>query len=321
MPTIAGVAKQLSRLRGQMFVDTSRQHRDSVLISSIQRSGTTWFSDVINYDNAYRSMYEPFHNRYVPEVKHFKIWQYLRPEDDRPEFLEPATAIFEGRARNGWISAYNTRMIARRRLIKDVRSLMMIGWIRQHFPDMPVIVLLRHPCAVLSSLLRLQWHRNAAEIILSQPQLMADHLEPFRAEIESASGDAENHLVGWCANYYVALRQLAGRRVFVAFYERFLAQPRNEIARLFAFLGRPFDDRVFEQMKVPSVQARVTRSGDASAVLTGGDVLEGWRKYVTAEQTDRALALLRRFGLDAIYGAETMPLVSDLTAFGIPAGD
>jgi hypothetical protein len=183
---------------------------------------------------------------------------------------------------------------------------------------MPVILLLRHPCAVLNSLLRLHWHRNAAALILAQPQLMEDHLEPFRADIESASGDVDNHLLAWCANYYVALRQLAGQRVFVAFYERFLAEPRSEIARLFAFLDRPFDDRVFERMAVPSVQARVARHGDSSAVVTGGDMLDGWRKHITAEQVDRALALLKRFGLDAIYGSESMPRVTDLTGFGIP---
>lgn len=318
MPTIEGIARRLNVLRGQFFVDTSTHHRDSVLITAIQRSGTTWFGDVINYDNEYRAMYEPFHNRYVPQVKAFKTWQYLRPGDDSPEYLEPATRIFEGRIRSSWISQYNRRFVAHRRLIKDVRSLMMIGWIRAHFPEMPVILLLRHPCAVLNSLLRLHWHRDARAHILAQPLLMEDHLEPFRAEIESATGDVDNHLLAWCANYYVALRELAGQRVFVAFYERFLAEPRTEIARLFAFLGRPFDDRIFERMKVPSAQARVARHGDSSAIVTGGDVLDEWRKHITPEQLDRSLALLKRFGLDAIYDAETMPRVTDLTAFGIP---
>lgn len=318
MPTMEGLAKRLNVLRGQLFLDTSAHHRDSVLICAIQRSGTTWFGDVINYGNEYRSMYEPFHNRHVPEVKAFKTWQYLRPGDDSPEYLEPAKAIFEGRIRNKWISAYNKRFIANRRLIKDVRSLMMIGWIRAHFPDMPVILLLRHPLAVLNSLLRLHWHRNAKELILAQPQLMEDHLEPFRTEIEAASGDVDHHMLGWCANYYVALRQLSGQRVFVAFYERFLAEPRTEIARLFAFLGRPFDDRVFKRMAVPSVQARVARHGDSSAIVTGGNVLDEWRKHITPEQTERAVALLERFGLDAIYGPETMPRVKDLTQFGVP---
>ena len=321
MPTMAGLAKRLGTLRGQCFIDLSSHHRDSVLICAIQRSGTTWFGDVINYDNEYRSMYEPFHNRYVPQVKAFKTWQYLRPDDDSPEYLGPATAIFEGRIRNRWISAYNKRTFAHRRLIKDVRSLMMIGWIRAHFPEMPVILLLRHPCAVLNSLLRLHWHRNASALILAQPQLMEDHLEPFRGVIEAAEGDVENHLLAWCANYYVALRQLAGQRVFVAFYERFLAEPRAEIARLFAFLDRPFDDRVFKQMKVPSVQARVARHGDSSAVVTGGDLLDEWRKHVTPEQIERTLALLQRFGLDAIYGEGSLPLVADLTRYGIPGTD
>ena len=59
-------------------------------------------------------MYEPFHNRRVPEVKAFKTWQYLRPDDDSPTYLKPATAIFEGRIRNAFVSALNRRVFVRR---------------------------------------------------------------------------------------------------------------------------------------------------------------------------------------------------------------
>jgi hypothetical protein len=304
-------------LRGQFYVDLSTHHRDSVLICGFQRSGTTWLGDVLNYDNEYRTIYEPFHNGRVPQVSQFKTWQYLRPGDNAPEYLDPATAIFEGRIRSGWMSAYNKRSIARRRLIKDVRCLMMIGWIRAHFPEMPVILLLRHPCAVLNSMLKLHWQSNAAEGFLSQPQLMEDHLEPFRADIAAATGVVDDNLLAWCANYYVALRQLAGQKVFVAFYEPLIIDPRKEVARLFAFLGRPFDERVFMRMMIPSAQARVSRFGDSSAVVTGGDMIDGWRKHITPSQLTRALELLHRFGLDSLYGLGSMPLVTDLARFDI----
>jgi hypothetical protein len=106
--------------------------------------------------------------------------------------------------------------------------------------------------------------------------------------------------------------------VFVAFYEPLLIDPRNEIARLFAFLGRTFDDRVFARMAVPSVQARVSRNGDSSAVVSGADMIDGWRKHISSAQIERTLSLLKRFGLDSIYGPESMPRVADLSHFGIP---
>ena len=318
MPTVKGALARLQTLRGQLFVNVGAHHRNSVLLCSVQRSGSTWLFDAINFDNSYRSMYEPFHNGRVVEVRLFKTWQYLRPDDDSPEYLEPATKIFEGRIRNRWIDAQNRRVFARRRLIKDVRSLMMIGWIRTHFPEMPIVLLLRHPCAVLNSLLKLRWKSNASSLILAQPALMEDHLGRFRADVEAVSDAVDDHLLAWCANYYVALRQLAGQRVHVAFYERFVAEPQLEIERLFAFLGRPFDDRIFKRMMVPSIQARVARYGCSSAVVTGGSLLDDWRKHITPQQIGRTLAMLKRFGLDSIYGAESMPLVKDLSEFGIP---
>ena len=318
MPTLKGISERLRVLRGQLFINTSTHHRDSVLIAAMQRSGTTWLSDIINFDGSYRSMYEPFHNRNVSQVEHFRTWQYLRPTDSSARYLEPAAAIFEGRIRNPWISAYNRRMIAGPRIIKDVRSLMMIGWIRAHWPEMPVVLLMRHPCAVLNSLLKLRWHSNAAKEILAQPQLMEDHLEPFRADIEAVSRDVDDHMLAWCANYYVALRQLRGQDVFVAFYERILAAPHAEIPRLFSYLRRPIDDRVFTRMAAPSVQARTTREGDSSAVLRGGNLLTDWRRNITQAQIERALWWLKRFGLDDIYGSGSTPLVSDLSKHGIP---
>jgi hypothetical protein len=317
MPTLKGLSDRLRVIRGQLFINASTHHRDSILIAAMQRSGTTWLSDIINYDGAFRSIYEPFHNRRVPQVGHFRTWQYLRPSDDSPQYVLPAAAIFEGRIRNSWISAYNKRIIARRRIIKDVRSLMMIGWIRAHWPEMPIVLLIRHPCAVLNSLLQLRWHSNAASEILSQPLLMEDHLEPFRADIESASGDVDDHMLAWCANYYVALRQLAGQQVFVAFYERILADPHAEVPRMFSYLRRPFDERVFARMSAPSAQARVHR-GDSSAVIRGGDLLTDWRRNISQAQIDRAMWWLKRFGLDGIYGPDFPPLVADLSRFGLP---
>ena len=93
---------------------------------------------------------------------------------------------------------------------------------------------------------------------------------------------------------------------------------RSEIARLFKFLDRPFDDRIFARMMVPSASARAARPDDPSTVVTGSDMLNEWRKDITPEQIDRTVAMLKRFGLDVIYGPESMPRVADLTQFGIP---
>ena len=71
-------------------------------------------------------------------------------------------------------------------------------------------------------------------------------------------------------------------------------------------------------MMVPSIQARVAKYGCSSAVVIGGNVLDDWRRHITPQQIGRTLAMLKRFGLDKIYGAESMPLAADLSEFGIP---
>lgn len=91
--------KAITKLPATHFVDT-QDYKKTVLLTGTGRSGTTWLGDMINYANAYRSMFEPFHARKIDLVKHFNNRQYLRPDNTAAEFLEPAPRILSGAVRD-----------------------------------------------------------------------------------------------------------------------------------------------------------------------------------------------------------------------------
>jgi hypothetical protein len=289
------IGAPLSRLFGTLHVDLG-DHRNSVFLAGSGRSGTTWVSEIINHRNEYRLVFEPFHPDRVPVCKDFRRKQYLRPDERREKYLEPARRILTGRLRNPWTDRFNRKFVARGRLIKDIRANLLLGWMSENFPGMPIVFLLRHPCAVVAARLALGWKDNLSEM-MEQEELVEDFLLPVEAEIRDAQGAFERHVFSWCIENYVPLRQFGPREVHLAFYENLVVHPEDEVRRLFAFLGEDFDGRVYRALRRPSP---LSRRGESPSV-------DAWRRSVTDSQLERAVEILGLFGLDRVYGEGAMP--------------
>jgi hypothetical protein len=285
----------------QVLMDRHPDHRAAVFLAGTGRSGTTWVSDIINYANEYRYMFEPFHPQKVRICSHFRYRQYLRPDNQDQAFIEPAKAILTGRIRSRWIDSQNRKLLASKRLIKDIRANLLMYWMRARFPGMPLILIFRHPCAVANSKLKLGWDTHLNEF-LEQEDLMEDFLEPFRQEMERAETDFDKHVFLWCVENYVPLKQFERGELHLAFYETFCRNPGGEIDRLFSFLGRRPDPRALANLRTPSTMTRKD-----SAIVSGDSLIDGWRKHVTDRQIDRAVEILSLFGLDKVYGHGSIP--------------
>ena len=251
---------------------------------------------MINHRNTYRFVFEPFHAGKVGICKDFRRKQYLRPDDRREEYLGPARTILTGELRNFWVDRFNKKRVARRRLIKDIRANLLLGWMRANFPGMPIVLLLRHPCAVVASRLALGWQDVLSET-MEQQTLVEDFLLPMEPEIRSARDGFERHLFTWCIENYLPLKQFGSGEIHLCFYENLLTRPERELPRLFSFLGEDFDERVYRKLKRPSP---LSRDGEGASV-------DAWRRSVTGRQLERAVEILGLFGLDRVYGEAPMP--------------
>jgi hypothetical protein len=297
--------KVFSRL---FFFDLDHRYENSVFLAGFGRSGTTWISDIINYRNEYRYIFEPFHPYRVRLVRDFQYIQYLRPENRDPRYLTPARAVLSGRIRNRWTDAHNRKIFARKRLIKDIRAQFLLKWIHSNFPGMPIVLLFRHPCAAAHSWLKLGWgkedlgERTDMEVCLSQKELIEDFLGPFKENIENARSEFEQQVFHWCMQYYVPLKQFKRGEIHLCFYESFCENPHKEIQKLFSFLGKKFDEKVLCKLRTPS---SLTRKD--SAIIKGTSLIDSWREHVSVQDLESALEILNLFGLEKIYSGDSMP--------------
>jgi hypothetical protein len=293
------------KILSRVYIEFNSDNSNSIFLAGVGRSGTTWVSDIINYKNEYRYIFEPFHPHRVDICREFRYRQYLRPENQGKDFIEPVKSILSGRIRNSWTDKFNKKFICKKRLIKDIRANLLLGWIHQHFPNIPIILLLRHPCAVAHSKLKLNWNTHLNEF-LAQEELMEDFLNPFRKEIEKAQSDFEKHIFLWCIENYVPLKVFKQGEIHLAFYENFCEKPEEEIQRLFSFLGKNFDETIFLNLKKPSIESR-----KHSPIVSGGSLIDSWMKHITDEQIRRAVDILSLFGLNSVYSQDSMPNIDN----------
>jgi hypothetical protein len=282
-------------------------YENTILLVGSGRSGTTWLAEIINYDNKYRFLFEPFHTKQVDIVKNFSQRQYLRANNQSVQFTKPIKAVLSGYVYCEWVERGKSKPKTNKILIKDVSSHLFLKWIKEHCSQIPIIFLMRHPCAVAASRIRLPgWFSHDLEEYLNQPELMEDFLAPFKDHIQNAQTEFEKIIFVWCIENYIPLKQLQPDDLYIIFYENFCIDVEGEIAKLFAFLGDDYCPKeVLEIAKLPSSFAV-----KHSAIVTGKSLTENWKKHITDEQLERAIEILALFGLDHIYGKDALPLVN-----------
>ena len=304
------IRKRYQEIRGQICFDWGDCNQ-TIFLAGSGRSGTTWIQEIINYDNSFRIMFEPFHSLKIDILKEWNYLQYLRYDNKDKKYIEPATKIFEGKIRHPWVDRYNRRFFTNKRLIKDIRANLFLKWIKYNFPEIPIVFILRHPCAVVSSKMKLKWDTHL-DLFLEQEDCVTDYLNPFKKELEEVSDNFEKHIYMWCVENYIPLKQFNMDDILVVFYEDLCDNRENEIENILSFLGNKVSSKVFEMSKKPSSQSRLT-----STINTGESLVSSWRKYITNEQIGRAVEILKIFGLDAIYGEGDYPLVSGKEALSV----
>lgn len=301
----------IERLRSYLNID-SKNHRQTVFLAGTGRSGTTWVEEIINSRNNFRIMFEPFHSKRVDLFQNWNYRQYIRCDDRKNKFLKPAKMILSGQIEHDWIDIVKQKNSSSEKLlIKDIRAQLFLKWIKCNFQEIPIILLLRHPCAVANSKLKLDWGSHLDDFLL-QEELMSDYLSPFKDEIKSVESMFEKHVFMWCIENYIPLKQFNKGEILVIFYENLCVDPQNEIKKLFSFIGEDYPSDILENIIKPSALSR-----NESAIISGKSLLDSWREDISENQIKRAVEICSIFGLQQIYNENSIPLLNNEEALNI----
>jgi hypothetical protein len=311
-----------NHVRSASIVDGGADAANTVFLSSGARTGSTWVSEIINFENDYRFLFEPFsmvvplRPSWAPRLEPDDRLRYIRPECDDRDLLEQAARVVSGRFRHPEVDQYNynARVAFDRRLVKETKSNLFLKWLHRHFPQMKLLLLMRHPIPTVLSRLHdipdidpARRHTEYRSLMFGQPELVEDHLAPFRDVIEAATTVVEQRLAVWCVQNFVPLRQFAADEIHIMYYETMCVDPAGELRRLYRFLGQELGDD-----KLARVQRRLRRPSstihrDVKEFPDGWDVISRWQREATSEDIAASQRMLGAFGLDAIYGEDPMP--------------
>jgi len=153
---------------------------DAIVLSGMGRGGTTWAANIKNYDNSFRILFEPFLAKKVSEAANFSHIQYVNPRNPKAELTSAALEILAGRVHNDWVDRFQERLFCKRRIVRDIRTNLMLGWLHIIQPEMPIILMIRHPFQVIDSWMRLGWKNEAfgkrsnIDTLLAQQHLLED---------------------------------------------------------------------------------------------------------------------------------------------------
>jgi sulfotransferase family protein len=286
------------RTISRLYINTNHEINKTVFLVSLGRSGSTLVAELMNYNNRFRIIFEPFKPDKVKAFKDFQYPTYIDPQEKCSDVFNKFKKIFEGNIRNAWTDSQNKKFICKYRLIKDIYTNMMLGYISQNFAAMPIIILLRNPYPLIESWKRVNWGvHNIKERILQQENVIKTVLPANALERLKSSNDyfsVNMHI--WCISYYISFQQLKSSRYCCLYYENFLTAPEKEIDKLFNFLELKFNGNIEKLMQKESA---MTRSD--SPLHKGENVLLSWKKHYTDTDIVNGNNILKFYGLDYLY--------------------
>jgi hypothetical protein len=277
---------------------------NSILIAGVARSGTTWLADLIRSQTPCRMMWEPFNPHKNDQYNKFPDFLYKRPSDSDPQLLEFATRVFNGDIRNKWIDREVDRLTFKYRLVKDVRINLFLYWLHENFPKIPLIFIIRHPCAVVLSRMISRWDvDDDIRAFLTQEKLVKDFLKNKLDLINNAKSIESKHAIIWAIQNLIPIKQFENSVLNLIFYEDLCTQPEIEIPKIFNMIGLRYQDTIFQQLNKPSRTIK-----KSSAVLTGEDKISRWKNVMTKDQIHNVLSIVEEMGLGYLYGSSLSPI-------------
>ncbi len=258
------------------------QQRRPIIVTGSHRSGTTWAGRMLALPPSVHYVQEPLNHNDNPVRRglfRFKPshWYNFICADNEELYLEEFRRVFAFRfdvssalqhvntSPAGYsegelkvIEAYagfaNAHLQGSIPLVKDPFAVVSLPWFEQRFGARPV-VLIRHPAAFVSSLLRLGWKHGLDEY-LAQPHLMRDFPVEDERDIElherykREGNHAATAALGWKYLHSVISRHQSAHPdwKFVC-HEDLSREPETGFRELYEHLGLPFTVEVQDSIR------------------------------------------------------------------------
>ena len=207
-----------------------------ILITGSHRSGTTWAGKMLCLSGNLHSVFEPFNiaGGAFSKDKRFKHWfEYINSNNETSDLVEAFKNVINNK---------NDRVV-----FKDPIAILSSEWMSKRF-NSQVVMLIRHPAAVVSSLVRLDWRFDFTTHFLSQEQLMDDYLNIYADEIKSCIEKNDKIIeasILWKCLYFIASEYIKRNKNFIVMrHEDLSSEPLKNFKYLYKKLGLKWTQQI-----------------------------------------------------------------------------
>lgn len=292
-PVADGVLKGIGRLNALRY-----SVEDTILIVCPGRSGSTWLAEIVSSLSGYLVLWEPLHLGNNPSCKKAGFaWQnycsHTGSDEAQRNYLRK---VYTGRdlsTRTLTSLHFNPIDLLNIRgyVVKHVNANMILHQIMEWFP-VRAVLMIRHPCAVVSSQLKHGgWAHITKENITVPDGMFTDlpHLEQVLSGLETLE---ELLAFEWAIQSYIPLSQPTPHPWYLTTYERLVMGGEQEVERIFEYFGEPAPASAKSDLEKPSATA-----GEKSHVKQGKNRLTGWTSQLNKDQVNQILETVHAVGV------------------------
>ena len=189
---------------------------------------------------------------------------------------------------------------ADRFVVKHVRLNLAAGWFAGTFPDSPMVVVLRHPCAVVESMQRVSWGPDDPGPGPRRPAAGAS-APRSSALLDGRTSAAAALAAVWAVEVGALLDETTPATAQLVTYERVSADVAGVLGPVMETAGLPRPSDLVERASRPSHTANA-----ASVVRGQGDPVTAWTRAPGARRPRRGAGRGRAAGV-AGYDADPRP--------------
>lgn len=295
------------------------QDRQPILVSGVHRSGTTWVGKMLAASPRVTYISEPLNVWHRPGVMRVPTehWYAYVCEDNQEEYLAAfqemlsfkyhfsaeVQSIASGKdllrfGRDWWIF-WTGRIKSQLPLIKDPFAVFSSLWFNS-FLGCRVVIVVRHPAAVTSSLVKLGWDFDFRDL-LDQPLLMRDWLEPYRGEMEKLLSSTGDLIARSCLLWrmvYQSVHRMVGQLpgLSVIRHEDLSINPQTRFKQLYGELGLEYTPKVQDKIKAASSgdnPKETSRSKVHSVRIDSQSAVSSWQRRFSSADIDRIKMLTK----------------------------
>lgn len=286
---------------------------DKLFVIGEGRSGTTWLANLLNFDDHYRVLFEPFlTENFRPAVEYQS--EYPFPDNDDSTAVDRhIQKALRGDYISGFANVRFPKALYRGLLIKDISAQMIIDPICEAAPTMKKIMILRHPFAVAASKSKIfKWPTDPMSF-LSPDNPRRDEIVEFADLIQDVAASRDfilNQILLWCLSHRYAMSSRAMSSFALVFYEHLVAHAERELARIFSELGLAgrYQENEAAILRDLERESHVTfRNNTIEATRLGKTV---WNNEWETKTIDAGLRIIDQLGFSTVYSERLSPVIN-----------